>query len=129
MFSGPPDYHVLTDYVQRARKNQMKCLGVTLPPILTPPPYTSCPWEHALIATCYQRSKPGVFRTDIYIWCLYPDEDDNDDDDDEGVDSKFFEETAKLDFFISSAMSNCDDTSTRETLNTLPNKKQNENLT
>jgi hypothetical protein len=60
----------------------------------------------------------------LYFWTHffvpYPDEEESEEDDDEGVDSKFFEEMAKPAFFNSSATSNCEETSTRETVNILP---------
>ena len=59
--------------------------------------------------------RPELNGLRVYKNDAYPDEDD--------TDSKFCVEIAWPAFFISSAISNSEDTSTRETLNTLSSKK------
>jgi hypothetical protein len=62
----------------------------------------------------------GCYILWTHFFVPYPDEEESEEEDDEGVDSKFFEEMAKPAFFNSSATSNCEETSTRETVNILP---------
>ena len=67
--------------------------------------------------------RPELNGLRVYKNDAYPDEDDNEDDEEDETDSKFCVEMAWPAFFISSAISNSEDTSTRETLNTLSSKK------